>query len=87
MDDRYNFYKDQYFFELQRKQNLAFNLSIPIGFLTIIFSSYAYFGLNIHILVFNWSLIPIVILSGFSLYFTIRSTYLLRKAFTGLKYG
>jgi len=87
MDERYNFYKDQYFFELERKQNLSANLSIPIGFLTVIFSSYAYFGLNAHTLIVNWTLLPLSALLAFSIFFSTKASYLLYKTFRGLKYG
>lgn len=86
MNERYHFFKDQYFFELERKQNIHSNLPIPIGFLTIAFSAYAYFGINLHLLKVNWTLIPLVSLILISIYFCLKSCSLLHKLFFGLDY-
>jgi len=83
MDRRYDFYKDMYLYELQRKQYLSVNSSIPIGFLTLIYTAYGYFAVNIHTLTHLWAYISFTVFALISLTLTVKSSILLYKNFSG----
>lgn len=87
MDNRFEYYKEQYYFELTRKGQLAGAMSIPIGFMTVIFTACAYFGLNISYLLGHWTIWIFLSLILVAIFFIIRASYHLFKAFVGLKYG
>ncbi|MDX9848621.1 MAG: hypothetical protein RBT74_16690 [Tenuifilaceae bacterium] len=87
MDKRYEYYKEQYFFELNRKEQLSSRLSIPIGFMTAILSAYAYFGVSLFSIYGHWSLWVFCFFILGSLIFSSRAGYYLFKSFVGLKYG
>ena len=87
MDKRYKYYKEQYYFELTRKGQLASNMSIPIGFMTAIFTACAYFGLNIGSIIGHWTIWIFLALISVAIFFIIKASYHLYKAFVGLKYG
>ena len=87
MDRRFEHYKEQYYFELTRKGQLAGSMSIPIGFMTAIFTACAYFGLNLNLIMQHWTFWAFLALFSVALIFIIRAAYHLFKAFVGLKYG
>jgi hypothetical protein len=87
MDKKFDYYKEQYFFELERKNQLTSNLSIPIGFLTAIFTASAYFALNIQELINHWSFWIFIGLFLIAIYFIFRASRFLFKAFKGLAYS
>jgi hypothetical protein len=87
MDKRIEYYKEQYYFELTRKGQLVNSMSIPIGFLTAIFTAYTYFGLNLSNILNHWIFWVFLILISIALFFTVRASVLLFKASVGLKYG
>lgn len=87
MDKRLDFYKEQYYFELSRKSQLSNSMSIPIGFLSAVFTALAYFGLNINCIANHWTLWVFIPFIGIAIFFTIRASYNLYKTFIGLKYG
>ncbi len=87
MDKRFEYYKEQYYFELNRKSQLTTSMSIPIAFMTAIFSACAYFGLNINCLLGNWTFWIFSLIISVAMFFIIKASSHLYKAFTGLDYG
>ena len=87
MDKRFEHYKEQYYFELTRKGQLASSMSIPIGFMTVIFTACAYFGLNLSSIMNHWTFWIFLVFISIALFFIVRASYHLFKAFFGLKYG
>lgn len=87
MNKRIEYYKEQYYFELNRKGQLSNSMSIPIGFMTVIFTACTYFGLNLNDIFNHWTLWPFLVLFSVALFFIFRASKHLIKAFTGLKYG
>lgn len=87
MDKRFEYYKEQYYFELNRKNELTNSLVIPIGFITAVFTGYAYFFLqelkcgNTCLLIFYYGFLFV------SLYFTIKALFNLFQSIRDLKYG
>lgn len=87
-DKLFNFYKEQYFFEIQRRQHHYNSLSIPIAFMTAIFTVYAYYFNKF--LVFNcYATIKIVflIITSISILSLSKACFHFYKAFTGREYG
>jgi hypothetical protein len=87
MDKITDYYKEQYFFELTRKDQIYGRLPIPIGFLTIIFSGYVYFIVNINALIEHYSLWCFLIIILVSLYFAIKASYSLYKTLSGFEHA
>ena len=87
MNKRSDFYKEQYYFELTRKNSLTTSLSIPIAFMTAIFTAYAYLGLNIYCLFDTWLIWVFLLFILIASLFVVKASIYLYKAFTGLKYG
>lgn len=87
MDKRFEYYKEQYYFELNRKGQLTTSMSIPIAFMTAIFTAFAYFGLNINCLLGNWTFWIFCLILTVAIFFIIKASINLYKAFTGLDYG
>ena len=87
MDKKLEYYKEQYYFELNRKGQLSNSMSIPIGFMSVIFTACAYFGLNLYNLFNHWTLWVFLALFSIALFYIFRASKHLFKAFIGLKYG
>jgi len=87
MDNRYDFYKEQYYFELNRKNDLTNSLAIPVGFLTALLTGYAYFLLNLQFLDKWYFITTFVVLIIVSIYYGGKAVFHLFHAFRGLDYG
>lgn len=87
MDQRFDFYKVQYYFELARRNDITNSLAIPIGFITALFTGYAYFFLNLNY-VDNLILgIFFLALTLTSTIFAVKAVYHLYTSLSGLEYG
>lgn len=79
--DRYELYKDLYFFEIDRKQKLTNGLGIPIGFATVLASAIFFylrefnFSQNFTTLAFLGLLTFALFKLGRGIYFIIKSNY------------
>ncbi len=83
-DQKFNFYKEIYFSEIEQKQHLTRNTRIPLTFLTAVYTVYAFFISNFSsLLVSHFTFIIFLLFGLTSLYFTIKSTYYLYKALAG----
>ncbi|MEI8225891.1 MAG: hypothetical protein WCG82_08180 [Bacteroidota bacterium] len=87
MDKRFEFFKEQYYFELNRKNELTNSLAIPIGFLTVLFTGYSYLFFNLKFLNMCYLAIIFTILIFISIVFAIRAIYHLYFTLKGLNYG
>lgn len=76
--DSYDFFKENYFFEIDRKNQLARVLNIPFGLLVILGSSLLYIVKNTSIPFYWFEALPIIlgfIIMIFVIYFLIKSYY------------
>ena len=87
MNKRFEFFKEQYYFELTRKGQLGSYLAIPIGFLTAIFTAFAFFAVNLKELKVGYLFYCFTLLFLSSIVFTSIAAYHLIKSFKGLTYG
>jgi hypothetical protein len=87
MDKRFDFFKEQYYFELTRKGQLGSYLAIPIGFLTAIFTAFAFFVLNLKELKVGYLFYCFILLFLVSIVFASMAANHLIRSFKGLKYG
>jgi hypothetical protein len=87
MDKRFEFYKEQYYFELNRKNELGNALAIPIGFLSAIFTAYSYLFLHLKFWEQKCLRISFILLISISILFTIKALYSLYHSIRGLTYG
>lgn len=87
MDKRFDFFKEQYYFELTRRNEITNSLAIPIGFLTALFTGYAYFFLNLNYV--DTCILGLIfyVLTFISIFFAIKAVYQIYISLRGLKYG
>lgn len=81
-DDRLSIYKEQYYFELQRKDHLGKELTLPVGVITLLIGAESYFTGKIDSLhpsvphaIYGVLLILISLSIARAIYFLIRSNY------------
>lgn len=82
MKDKFEFYHDYYFRELDRKNEINSSLSIPIGLITALSGGLSYLLTNFEYHLNLWLTIPFMIATGAGLFFLILSVYNLIKAYT-----
>src|SRR5580692_674838 len=82
MKDIFEFYRNYYFRELDRKNEINGSLSIPIGLITALVGGLSYLITNFEYHVNFWLTIPFVLTTGAGLYFLILSVYNLIRAYT-----
>lgn len=87
MDEKLEFYKEQYYYELNRKSSISNAMSIPMGFLTALFSGYAYLCLNLHYFTNFVSIVVFGLFMTISCIFAMLSIIYLFTSLKGLSYG
>ena len=83
--DRYEFYKERYYNELERKGSTMESHGIPISLLTGLLAALFYFVTNLGLedVVFNWALFLFFILMIPSLIFISAAFYYLYRSYSG----
>jgi hypothetical protein len=82
MKDKFDFYQDYYFRELNRRNEIDGSLSTPIGLITALVGGGSYLITNFEYHVSLWLTIPFIAAMGAGLVFLGLSVYNLIKAYT-----
>jgi hypothetical protein len=82
MKDKFDFYQDYYFRELNRRNEINSSLSIPIGLITALVGGGSYLITNFEYHVSLWLTIPFIVAMLAGLVFLGLSVYNLIKAYT-----
>lgn len=82
MQERFEFYKEYYFRELDRRNQLNSSLSIPIGLITGLAGGVSYLLTNFDYAIRFWLSIPFVVVTGGGIIFLLLSIYNLIIAYT-----
>lgn len=82
MKDKFDFYQDYYFRELNRRNEINSSLSIPIGLITALVGGGSYLITNFEYHVSLWLTIPFIVTILIGMVFLVLSVYNLIKAYT-----
>jgi len=87
MKDKFDFYQDYYFRELNRRNEINGSLSIPIGLITALVGGGSYLITNFEYHVALWLTVPFIAVMLVGLGFLGMSVYNLIKAYTNFPRG
>lgn len=82
MKDKFDFYQDYYFRELNRRNEINSSLSIPIGLITALVGGGSYLLTNFEYHLSPWLTVPFTVTMTAGLVFLLFSIYNLIKAYT-----